>query len=72
MLARDRALPDERLKLPGHSSPLSIVVLLGHETRRFQPAGHWAGSLAANRWAAEVTFQDLGNLHPHRIPPKRG
>jgi len=37
------------MKLTGHSSPLSTVVLLGDETGRFQPAGHRAGSLAASR-----------------------
>ena len=44
--------PDKWLKLTRHSSPLSTVVRLGDETKRFQPAGHRAGSLAANRWAA--------------------
>jgi hypothetical protein len=42
-------LPNKRLKLTGHSSPLSTVLLLGIETKRFQPAGHRAGSLAASR-----------------------
>jgi hypothetical protein len=41
--------PNKRLKLTGHSSPLSAVVPLGNETKRFQPAGHRAGSLAASR-----------------------
>jgi hypothetical protein len=39
----------KRLKLTGHSSPLSTMVVLGNETKRFQPAGHRAGSLAASR-----------------------
>jgi len=37
---RAAAPPNKRLKLTGHSSPLSAVVPLGNETRRFQPAGH--------------------------------
>jgi hypothetical protein len=36
--------PNKRLKLAGHSSLLSAVVLLSIETKRFQPAGHLAGS----------------------------
>ena len=36
----ERVRPNKRLKLAGHSSPLSAVVPLGNETRRFQPAGH--------------------------------
>jgi len=46
---RAAAPPNKRLKLTGHSSPLSAVVPWGNETRRFQPAGHRAGSLAASR-----------------------
>jgi hypothetical protein len=43
------APPNKRLKLTGHSSPLSTVVQLGIETKRFQPTGQRAGSLAASR-----------------------
>jgi hypothetical protein len=40
--------PNKRLKLTGHSSPLSTVEPWGNETKRFQPASHRAGSLAAS------------------------
>jgi hypothetical protein len=33
-------LPNKRLKLTGHSSPLSTVLLFGIETKRFQLPGH--------------------------------
>jgi hypothetical protein len=46
---RAGAPSNKRLKLPGRSSLLSTVVLLGNDTKRFQPAGHRAGSLAASR-----------------------
>ena len=46
---RATAPSNKRLKLTGHSSPLSAVVPLGNETKRFQPAGQRAGSLAASR-----------------------
>jgi hypothetical protein len=43
--------PNKRLKPTGHSSPLSAVLPLGNETRRFQPAGHRAGRIGASRQA---------------------
>jgi glutathione S-transferase len=51
--------PNKRLKLTGHRSPLSTVVLLGNETKRVQLAGHRAGSLAASRWAARRALARL-------------
>jgi len=32
--------PNKRLKLTGHRALQTSVLLFGHETRRFQPAGH--------------------------------
>jgi hypothetical protein len=39
----------KRLKLTGHRALQISVLPSGHETKRFQPAGHRAGSLAASR-----------------------